>query len=74
MKLKTALVFTLLVLASLLSFSNRSNTNCDGRKMIVSVKPCKVTTQCMKSAEQASYESEVEAAGMSPLLRIAVTL
>ncbi|HYC29486.1 MAG TPA: hypothetical protein VEB42_11725 [Chitinophagaceae bacterium] len=75
MKLKTTLVFTLLVLSSLLSFSNRSKTNCDGRKMIVSAQSCNIAKQCLKSAEQtSSYESEVEAAGMSPLLRIAVTL
>jgi CHASE3 domain sensor protein len=70
MKFKTVLVFTLLVLASLISFSNRNKTNCDGRKMMVSAK------QCMRNAEQltTSYEAEIEAAGTSPLLRIAVTL
>lgn len=74
MKLKTALVFTLLVLVSLLSFSNRSNTNCDGRKMIVLAKPCNAAAECVRGTEKASYDAEIEAAGTSPLLRIAVTL
>lgn len=67
MKFKTVLVFTMLVFASLISFSNRHKSHCDGRKMFV---------HCMSNAEQeaTSYEGEMEAAGASALLRIAVTL
>ena len=65
--IKTALVLTLLVLASMISFSNRCKPICDGKKMIVmSAQKC--------SAVQAPTSPEREAAGTSPLLRIAVTL
>jgi len=68
MKFKTVLVFTLLVLASLVTFSNRYKQVCDGRKMIV------LTVQKCSDAVQPPTSPEREAAGTSTLLRIAVTL
>lgn len=63
MKLKLAFALTLLVLTSLLSFSNRCRQTCDGRKMMVE--------QYEVQDENAALEDEP--AGSS-LLRIAVTL
>ena len=58
---KSLLFLTLLVMASLISFSNRCKYTCDGeRKMIVAVE------------EEASGNDE--AMENSPLLRIAVVL
>jgi hypothetical protein len=65
MKFKIVLVLTFLVCASLISFSNRCKSSCDGRTMIV------------MSAQQPACEksiTEAEVAETSPLLRIAVTL
>lgn len=65
MKFKIVLVLTFLVCASLISFSNRCESSCDGRTMIV------------MSAQQPAEEeliNEDEIAETSPLLRIAVTL
>lgn len=66
MKLKSVLVLTLLVMVSLISFSNKCKPSCDGRTMIV------MSSQETEVAEEKpTYETAVET---SPLLRIAVTL
>ena len=65
MKYKIAAVLTMLVLASLITFSNRCKSSCDGRTMIV-----------MSGLEEEADESEFtdETADESPLFRLAITL
>ncbi|HEY0680173.1 MAG TPA: hypothetical protein VGD17_17935 [Chitinophagaceae bacterium] len=65
MKYKIAAVLTMLVLASLITFSNRCKPSCDGRTMIV-----------MSAFEAEANEPELadEAADDSPLFRLAITL
>ena len=67
MKFKIVLVLTFLVCASLISFSNRCESACDGRTMIVMS-----AQQPGDAAEELTNEDEI--AETSPLLRIAVTL
>jgi hypothetical protein len=66
MKFKAVLVLVFLVTASLISFSNRCNTSCDGRKMIV--------MRAQQAAEDKEASLEKRLTPSSPLLRIAVTL
>ncbi len=68
MKIKIAFVLTLLVLASLISFSNRCKPSCDGSKLIV------MCSQPAPTNEQAASYDDEDATVSSPLLRIAVTL
>lgn len=69
MKFKVVLVLTFLVTASLISFSNRCNTSCDGRTMIAIS-----AQQPADAADVAPKPYEPQVTESSPLLRIAVTL
>ncbi|HYE53726.1 MAG TPA: hypothetical protein VD996_02750 [Chitinophagaceae bacterium] len=63
MKLKVAFILTLLVLGSLLSFSNKCGTVCDGPAVFMSA-----------PAEASVADEEEKAESSSPLLRIATVI
>ncbi|HYF33509.1 MAG TPA: hypothetical protein VD993_20435 [Chitinophagaceae bacterium] len=69
MKLKAALVLTLLVCSSLISLSNRCGRQCDGRRMTIPV--ATITSQPMADDKVAT---ETEQAGSSTLLRMMIAL
>lgn len=77
MKLKAALVMMMLVLASMLSFSNRCGQTCDGRTMAKPVVEAATvsTGTAMDSEEEEALETKERAeAGNSALLRISIVL
>ena len=76
MKLKAALVMMMLVLASMLSFSNKCGQTCDGRTMVT---PVVNVATAAASVAPASEEEALEAkeraeAGNSALLRMSIVL
>jgi hypothetical protein len=68
MKYKAALMLSLLVTASLISFPNRCRPTCDGRKMMTAAAAASQQTL----NEQAAFEKM--AVESSPLLRMATAL
>jgi hypothetical protein len=78
MKLKAALVLMLLVLTSLLSFSNRCGSKCDGRTMVLTTAVASAATTPMVNAicplADEKRDGEVELAEASPLLRMTIIL
>ena len=78
MKLKAALVLMLLVLTSLLSFSNRCGSKCDGRTMMLTTAAASATITPMVNAicplVDEKREGKVELAEASPLLRMTIIL
>jgi hypothetical protein len=77
MKLKAALVLMLLVLTSLLSFSNRCGQKCDGRTIMTTAAAtatakATVNTNCTINEEKKA--GNIELAERSALLRMTIVL
>ena len=77
MKLKAALVLMLLVLTSLLSFSNRCGQKCDGRTIITSAAvtataKATVSTNCAINEDRKA--GNIELAERSAFLRMTIVL
>ena len=77
MKLKAALVLMLLVLTSLLSFSNRCGMTCDGRTMTTAASTKAIAKATVNSACAINEEKKagkIELAEGSALLRMTIVL
>ena len=75
MKLKAALVMMLLVLTSLLSFSNRCGMTCDGRTMMAATATAVAKAfTCQPGNVDQNMVDEKELAESSPLLRMTIIL
>ena len=75
MKLKAALVMMLLVLTSLLSFSNRCGMTCDGRTMTaVTASAAAKAYSCQSDDDNQKIDQQKELAEGSALLRMTIVL
>ncbi len=78
MKLKAALVLMMLVLTSLLSFSNRCGSKCDGRTMMLTTAAASATTTPIVNAicplVDDKRDGKVELSEASTLLRMSIIL
>ncbi|HEX6181175.1 MAG TPA: hypothetical protein VFZ47_07985 [Chitinophagaceae bacterium] len=76
MKLKAALVLMLLVLTSLLSFSNRCGMTCDGRTMTTATATAiaKATVNAACAINEEKKAGKIELAEGSALLRMTIVL
>lgn len=75
MKSKAALVLSLLVFSSLISFSNRCGKRCDGRVVTTTSVTAAAAAEVIEARAAEDKEAlEREHAGLSPFLRMAITL